>query len=221
MKISKFIVFLVLCSSFLLLLHLNFALAATYDSSAFEANYSSDTQSTQDPTFIVSVLKYSPYPVNSGDWFDLWIKVQNIVENDALNATFELQPAYPFSSNDTLIRSYGLIFGRVNAFKVDQTYGSSQVILKYRVKVADNAPSGSSNLKFSTKTNGNQSAGLVYDLPIEIFSTQNQEVTPTVIQDNSSAKWIYGIVGFICGVFLIIIINILRAKSKVTKSHSH
>lgn len=219
MKISKYL-FIFAFASLLLLSQFSLILAATYDSSAFELNYSSKLSNSQNPNFIVNVLKYSPYPVNSGDWFDLWIKVQNAGENDALNATFELQPEYPFFSNDNLTRSYGLIFGKVNAFKVDQTYDSTQIILKYRVQAANNAPSGSSNLKLVTKINGNSSAGIVYDLPIEIFSIKQQDIVPTVTPDTGSLKWIYGIVGFICGVFLVVFISILRSKFKV-KSNSH
>lgn len=221
MKTSKFIILAVFCSMLFLFLNLNLALAATYDSPAYEMNYSSaPTTNSQSPNLIVTVLKYAPYPVNSGDWFDLWIKVQNIGEQDAAHAVFELQPEYPFSSSDVLIRDYGLLFGKTNALKVDQTYDSSQVILKYRVKAADNAPSGTSNIKFITKTNGNLSSGVVNNLPIEIFSTKQQTIDSTVVQDNSSLKWVYGAIGFICGLFLIIFISILRSKFKASKSHS-
>ena len=59
--------------------------------------------------------------------------MQNIGQANARNAEFELQPSYPFSSNDSLIRDYGVIYGSVDAYKVDSTYDASQVILKYRV----------------------------------------------------------------------------------------
>lgn len=220
MKTLKFIAITLFCAMLVLVLHSSFIMAATYDSSAYEINYTAIVTNTQNPNLIVDVLKYSPYPVNSGDWFDLWIKVQNTGEQDAPNAVFELQPSYPFSSNDSLIRDYGLLFGKASAFKVDQTYDSSQVILKYRVQAAANAPTGSSDLKFSVKTNGDSSSSVVYDLPIEIFSTQEQNVVPTVTQDNSSLKWIYGLIGLICGIFIVIFINLLRSKFK-NKSHSH
>jgi len=125
--------------------------------------------------FQIVSLKYEPYPVNDGDWFDIWIKVQNIGQEDAKDATFELKPEFPFSSNDSLIRNYGLIYGSKSAFNFDQKMDSSQVILKYRVKVADNAKEGISNLKLLAGANGNQSATkLQIDLPIEIKKTKTE-----------------------------------------------
>ena len=92
------------------------------------------TVSPVGPTLAVQVLKYEPYPVNAGDWFDMWVKVQNVGQADAKNVVFTLQPAYPFSSDDALVRNYGIIFGTINAYSVDQKNSANEVILKYRVK---------------------------------------------------------------------------------------
>jgi len=123
---------------------------------------------------LVKVLKYEPFPVNAGDYFDLWVKVQNIGQNDALNAKFTLAPEYPFSSNDSLTREYGLIAGAINAYKVNQDSDASQVILKYRLKVADDAKEGISNVKLMMNTNSNDAsiASETVDLPIEIAKTK-------------------------------------------------
>ncbi len=139
---------------------------------------------TTDAKLVVGVLKYDPYPVNAGDWFDLWVKVQNIGQNDATNARFELVPEYPFSSDDVLIRDYGLIYGTAGAYKVDQTADSSQVILKYRVKVAESAPSGESNLKLSITSNKNSGFSTTVNLPIEIAKTKTD--FDVVMQDSTS-----------------------------------
>ena len=136
---------------------------------------------------IVKVLKYEPYPVNAGDWFDLWIKVENIGQNDASGATFELSPQYPFSSNDSLIQEYGTLLGVAGAYKVGMESDANQVILKYRVKVADNAPDGISDIKFITHFDSSAGSGvdLRYDLPISIEKTKTdfdivmQDITPT------------------------------------------
>ena len=136
------------------------------------------------PNFAVSVLKYDPFPVNAGDSFDLWIKVQNIGQQDAPNAIFELFPDYPFSSNDVLVRNYGRVYGTVNAYTINANGDASQVILKYRVKVEDNAPSGSSNLKFVMKTDTNDLSSVSVNFPIEIAKTKTDfdvrlnDVTP-------------------------------------------
>ena len=138
------------------------------------------TNAPTNPTLVVQVLSYDPYPVSAGDWFDLWVKVQNIGQQDANNVRFELIPSSPFSSNDTLVRDYGVIYGTVDSYKVDQTYDSSQVILKYRVKVDDNAPQGTSNLKLAISNSADPSQGNVQtDLPIVIGDTKTDfEIVP-------------------------------------------
>jgi hypothetical protein len=155
----------------LALLFIPFVLASNIQ----QVNYTNTPSgSSNNANLVVQVLKYEPYPVNAGDWFDLWVKVQNIGQNDANNVRFELQPDYPFSSNDSLIQDYGLIYGTQNAYKVDQTYDSSQVILKYRIKVADNAPEGTSSLKLVTTANKNNpsEASTVNSLSIVIAKTK-------------------------------------------------
>jgi hypothetical protein len=139
---------------------------------------------------VVQVLKYDPYPVNAGDWFNLWIKLQNIGQADAKNVKFELIPDYPFESNDSLIRSYGLIFGTINSYKAYQTYDSSQVILKYRVRAADNAPDGANNIKF--KISFDNSEGSIFNLPIEIGKTKTD--FDVIMQDSTTSGTSFSIV---------------------------
>lgn len=147
-----------------------------------EVNYSINAGATSNAQFAVQVLKYEPYPVNPGEWFDLWVKVQNVGQEDARNARFELIPEYPFSSNDSLVRNYGLVPGVANAYKISQAIDeidANQVILKYRVKVADNAPIGESAIKLETATDINSQNGLINALPIEIAETKtNFDVVP-------------------------------------------
>jgi len=124
-----------------------------------------------DAKFSVQTLKYEPYPVNAGDWFDLWVKVQNIGSDDATNAVFEIIPEYPFSSSDSLVREYGIVPGTASAFQNkkpgDTNIEANQVVMKFRVKVADNAPAGESQIKFQTSADSTGSGILEY-LPIEI-----------------------------------------------------
>jgi hypothetical protein len=188
--------------------------ALTYDQTAYEQVMSSTISSSSSSNIVVQVLKYQPYPVNSGDWFDLWVKVQNTGQEDAPNAVFELQPEYPFSSNDSLVRNYGLIYGTVGSLKIDQTYDSSQVILKFRVKVAENAPTGASNIKLKLSSDSSAS-GTTYNLPIEIFSIKTSQPIQTVqTVEPSYLKWVYGAIGLITGMFIILLIVILRRKKK-------
>jgi hypothetical protein len=163
-----------------------FILVGTFLASAqiYEVDYNK-TLSGPSANLVVQVLKYDPFPVNAGDWFDLWIKVQNVGQTEARNVKFQLQPEYPFSSDDN-DRSFGTIYGTLNAYKVDQTYDSSEVILKFRVKVADNAPVGTSNIKLnmiSDSSLGNN--GVATSLPITIGKTKTDF---DVVWQSSSAQ---------------------------------
>ncbi len=125
--------------------------------------------------FVVQTLKYEPFPVAAGNWFDLWVKVQNVGSDDAPNAKFQLIPTYPFSSNDSLIREYGIVPGKFSAFKDkqlgDKEIQANQVVMKFRVRVADNAPTGTSIIKLRTGVD-NSINGITYDLPIEIAKSK-------------------------------------------------
>ncbi|MCX6707240.1 MAG: hypothetical protein NT001_03820 [Candidatus Woesearchaeota archaeon] len=152
-----------------------------------EINYSisNNVPSAYNPQFMVKAIKYEPYPVNAGQWFDVWIKVQNIGLGDAPSTIFELRPEYPFYSNDSLVRDYGLVNGVTSAHKADGTDDLTQVILKYRVMVADNAPAGISNLKFIANPNSkSKAAESGNDIPIQIektktdFNVMLRDITP-------------------------------------------
>ena len=163
--------------------------------------------------FVVRELKYDPYPVNAGDYFDVYIKVQNIGSDDAKDAEFELQPNSPFSSTDNLVRDYGIIYGTASAHRFDNNYDASQVVLKYRVMVDKNSPEGVSNLKLKVTPDRSISFSKTYDIPITIRQPNaNLEATQPLPQ--SDEKWIYAAVGFLFGVFVMIIILILVKKRR-------
>jgi hypothetical protein len=144
--------------------------------SAYQVNMSSNSNNgqTENAAFIVKTLKYEPYPVNAGDWFDIWVQVQNIGQNDALNSKFEITADYPFSSSENLTQSFNVISGTINANKNmksgEQNPQENTVVLKYRIRAADNAKEGENILKFKTSINGaNEHA---YELPIYIEKTK-------------------------------------------------
>lgn len=140
-----------------------------------EVNYTIPAGQVDSARFVVQTLKYEPYPAGVGDWFDVWIKVQNIGQADAPNAHFVLVEDYPFSTNESLVRDFGIIRGTSAAFR-ERTAGenesqSNQVLLKYRLFVADNAAVGTYNLKLKTSADGNNGLQFTYDLPISIGNT--------------------------------------------------
>ena len=151
----------------------------------FEINYT-NLGNTVQANLVVQVLKYEPYPVNAGDWFDVWIKVQNIGQADAENVKFVLQPEYPFSSNDSLTRDYGIVLGTINSYKLGMSNDANEIILKYRVKTADNAPEGTSELKLVIYTDASTqgSNAVINSLPITIGKTKTD--FSVVMQDSTS-----------------------------------
>lgn len=159
------------------ILVLGLVCAVVFSTGAFaashEVNYTTSAETNPtNPTFVVKTLKYEPYPVQAGEWFDLWVKVQNTGAEDAKNARFELQSKYPFSVDPvSAVQTQGVILGTANAYRIDQTYDASEAVLKFRVKVADNAPSGESTIQLATSPGGTTS-GFVYDLPIIIGKTK-------------------------------------------------
>lgn len=189
-----------------------------YDASASEKVYDVAVPTGKSADVVVTVLKYEPYPVIAGEWFDLWVKVQNVGQENAKNLTIQLIPSYPFSSTDNLVRSYGTVYGTVEAYKVDKTYDSSQIIAKYRVKAADNAPSGSSNIKLKMYSDISSSS-TEKDLPIEIFSSSKLPTETQTAPTDNSTSISYGIVGLLVGMFLVMFVRILRSKKKSVKAH--
>ncbi len=147
----------------------------------------------KDAAFIITTLKYEPYPVNAGDWFDVWIQVQNIGQNDALNSKFEIVPEYPFSTNENSSQSFNTISGTINANKNlksgEQNPQENIVVLKYRVKVADNAKEGENNLKFKATISGVNVHS--YDMPIYIDKTKTD--FKIVMRDVNSRRTTFSI----------------------------
>jgi hypothetical protein len=153
-----------------LILQVSYTNAASYSE-----NYSSTSTNKDTPQFFITTLKYEPYPVNAGDWFDVWVKAENLGREDATNAQFELVTPYPFESYDT-VRQYGRIPGTDNANSIKQPDESmieaNQVIMKFRVRAADNAPYGTSLLKIRMKTDKDSDYSIDQDVPIEIEKTK-------------------------------------------------
>jgi hypothetical protein len=153
-------------------------IAQIASASTFEANYTNN-QNPTNAQFIVKTLKYEPFPVNARDWFDLWVKAENIGQSDAKDASFTLLTEYPFEVNDS-IREFGIVPGTLTANKNKQpgdiNIQANQIIMKFRVKVEDNAPEGENVIKIQASTDKNTVSSIVYSLPIEIEKTKTKFV---------------------------------------------
>jgi len=136
--------------------------------SATEVNYNESASH-----FVqIQQLKYEPYPVNPGEYFDLWIKVQyagNALPQDTI---FELKPEYPFSldSNENPVRSYGSLSG-------------NSIVLNYRVRVDENAVEGTNELKLDYNSMGN-----TYTKVFDIQVTNAQTDFDLVVQESTGTE---------------------------------
>lgn len=110
--------------------------SAAYSETNYSISYRSSSARIQ-----LTQLKYEPYPVNPGEYFDLWIKVQNTGTSPTENATFELMPEYPFSldSNENALRNYGELH-------------AEPAVFHYKVRVDKDAVEGTNKLKLRYRT---------------------------------------------------------------------
>lgn len=128
--------------------------------------------------FQLQKLKYEPYPANPGEYFDLWLKVENVGDEVASNASFELVLEYPFSlhPDSSAMRNYGAI----------GTSDKDIIVLEYKVKVDEDAVEGIYELKLKTCAE-NIGACTIYNFSIMVenvrtdFEVVVQESTAEVV----------------------------------------
>ncbi len=89
----------------------------------------------------IEVTKYEPYPAEPGKYLDVWLKIENVGGDPAENVMIQLSPQYPFSfdSNEDGFRDIGTILG------------GREVILKFKVRVDENAVQGDNYLDVAYK----------------------------------------------------------------------
>ena len=105
--------------------------------SAFEQNFTLPTIEPTGANVQAVSFKYEPYPVEPGEQFELWVKVQNIGEHDATAARCRLDIDYPFSLyQGDLEKSLGVL-------------GTGEfAIMTYKLKVDENAADGDNEITF-------------------------------------------------------------------------
>ncbi|MEM2956249.1 MAG: COG1361 S-layer family protein [Candidatus Pacearchaeota archaeon] len=111
--------------------------------SAIEINLSQSSYEMPDTANIqIMSLKYEPYPVEPGEVFELWIKIENDGKQETKDATCKLILDNPFLLyQGELIQSYGILSPR------------DQAIFKYKIKVDENAVDGDNILKVECSPN--------------------------------------------------------------------
>jgi hypothetical protein len=129
----------------------------------FQINFTdSNTYSTMTYANLqIDQLRYEPYPVNPGEYFTMWIKVQNVGSELTNNATFVLVPEYPFSidSNEDAFRQYGEL-------------NSEPVVLKYKIRVDKDAVKGTNQIDLKYNEGENNNTWLVKTFDIEVEDAQ-------------------------------------------------
>ena len=108
--------------------------ASTQYNQTFTVNPTGDSSSIQ-----VNALKYSPYPANPGEYFTLWISAQK-TGSGTEPVVFQLDPQYPFSLDPNQ-----------NATTMISNFGSTGVLLQYKVRVNDSAVQGMNQIGLKYK----------------------------------------------------------------------
>lgn len=115
--------------------------------SAIEVQLSQPSTSPYAANLIVSSLKYEPYPVEPGEIFDLWVKIQNSGQQQAKDATCRLVLDNPFSIyQGEQTQHYGLLGSQ------------DQAVFKYTLKADNNAADGENEIIIECTEDGSSGA---------------------------------------------------------------
>jgi hypothetical protein len=123
----------------------------------------------------VSSLKYEPYPVNPGEYFNIWIKAYIPPTELGINyAKFELVEEFPFSldSNEDSIREYEGVSGNV--------------LMSFKIRVDEDAVEGVNNLKLYVSSNKYLDTSRVEIFEISIADSQTD--FDLVVQDLTDSE---------------------------------
>ncbi|MBI4447381.1 hypothetical protein HY643_00220, partial [Candidatus Woesearchaeota archaeon] len=127
----------------------------------------------------LNVVKYEPFPVEPGQYFDLWLKFENPGTVEYRAVKLEIIPEYPFTMHpsDVEVREFPLI-GK-----------GTSMLVKYRIKVDEKALQGSTSLKFELTVSGSKitSTPIAIDLKSKktILTVSKVETEPSMIPPGS------------------------------------
>ncbi len=142
---------------------------------AAEFNTSSTNIESNFPDLYISILKYEPFPAGPGEYFDLWMQVENKGLINAKNVEFSLQPRYPFflDSNEDANRS------------ISEILSHSGAVVHYKVRVDENAVEGDNLLDYSYKLDGRGPVGGQVNIHIQtlkaILSVEDVKTAPQTV----------------------------------------
>ena len=103
--------------------------------------------SQSNPNLIVATLRYEPYPVQQGTYFDIWLKIQNTGEEKADDMSVSVLPSSSFSYSGQPINTGIVPPGQYVVVKIED------------IKVNPETPSGSQELKVELNPGGSYKFG--------------------------------------------------------------
>ena len=122
----------------------------------FTVIMSSGAYAVTETSLSVSVAKYEPSPVEPGSYFEIWFKIDNTGIDTARDATFILEPEFPFSIDGEAETSIGILN------RLEST------MIKYRVNVDNDAVEGTSKLNVKYSADPKTSAMVTESFNIDI-----------------------------------------------------
>lgn len=102
-----------------------------------------ETYIVESPIVKITQLKYEPYPVEPGTYFTIWVRVDNIADEDAANVNIEAVDTYPFKIEGNNTQNIGKLGSRQSA-----------VIKFEKIRVDENAIPGNNELEFRINRGG-------------------------------------------------------------------
>jgi hypothetical protein len=139
--------------------------------------------SAVNPEISAQAAKYEPYPAVPGQYFDLWINIENSGLGPANQFTFMIEPKYPFSldSGENATRYFGSIDASNNA------------LVKYRIRTASDAVEGYNSLQYSYKVGSDgywitNNLSIYVQNPYAIIAIINVTTTPGQISPGKASE---------------------------------
>ncbi|MBL7100675.1 MAG: hypothetical protein ISS23_01835 [Nanoarchaeota archaeon] len=114
------------------------------------------------PIVKIASLKYEPYPVEPGSYFDLWLRLDNLGDEEAKNVEVTFIPQGPFTISGASKHVIGKLGGRESA-----------VVKFENIGVSENAIEGHNELKFEINMGGGYALNpLTSGITVEIRSVE-------------------------------------------------
>jgi len=131
------------------------------------------------PNLKIDLIKYEPFPAQSGGYVDTFIKVENTGLAEAGNLECELEPAYPFSLDpgESSVKSIGIL----PSFEY--------ALLEYKVRIDSNAVDGYNELVIRCSADGlDQGTSLLESMTLNVESSNPEFFIGTVKSSPSDIK---------------------------------